>query len=196
MEFTAVTKSGKLLNTLSAVVDVTLGVVVAVVGLPTVNRGAKVVVMGKVVGTTCGLAGRDFRSMLSGPIRMTAVANCALLKSMENPASVNPTNGVAVPGVTFHNTMQAGGVAHQTSDSASLSSGGRTGSAGDLYGRLRIDGRGIEIGRRGSKRATSPSTQTGSPAATPAGNVTDPVSTAKAAGDGFCPAVAPLPAKL
>ena len=65
-------KVGKLLYTTRAVVSVVVGVVVVeVFGLPYPNRGAKVEVTGRVLGTTSGLAVSDFKSMLSGPIRMT-----------------------------------------------------------------------------------------------------------------------------
>src|ERR1700722_3781171 len=94
---------------LRAVVDVTAGVVVAVTGLPTVYRGAKVVVTGNVVGTILGLAGSDFRSMLSGPMRMTALINCALPRSMENPVVENPMNGTVVPGLVVHKTCKLAG---------------------------------------------------------------------------------------
>ena len=51
--FTCVTNAAKPENT-----------AMPVLGLPTANRGAKVTVTGKLVGTICGLAGRDFKSML------------------------------------------------------------------------------------------------------------------------------------
>src|ERR1700728_1438828 len=91
---------------LRAVVDVTLGVVDAVTGLPTVYRGAKVVVTGKVVGTILGLAGSDLRSMLSGPMRMRAAINCAFVRSMENPVLENSMNGRVVPGLVVQKTCK------------------------------------------------------------------------------------------
>src|SRR5208283_2288650 len=90
-------KVGKLPYTTRAVVSVVVGVVVEVFGLPYPNRGAKVDVTGRVVGTTSGLAGSDFKSMLSGPIRMTPETYAALLRLMENSAEDTTLNGVVVP---------------------------------------------------------------------------------------------------
>ena len=89
--------------------EVTVEVVVAEFGLPTVYRGEKMLVTGKVVGTTSGLAGSDFRSMLSGPILMTAETSSASLRLIEKPAADNASNGVRVPGGLVHTTCKLAG---------------------------------------------------------------------------------------
>src|ERR1700679_946565 len=100
VEFTSSTKLGKTAKQLRAVAAmsvVLVGKIEEVMGLPTAYCGEKVWVMGDVVGTICGLAGSDARFMVSPPMRICAVCNCALLRSMENPSLLNPVNGVVVP---------------------------------------------------------------------------------------------------
>src|ERR1700679_19306 len=77
---------------------VLVGKIDEVVGLPTVYCGEKVEVAAVAeIGTICGLADSDVRAMVSPPMRICAVCNCALLRSMENPSWLNPVNGVVVP---------------------------------------------------------------------------------------------------
>src|ERR1700689_3534496 len=72
-------------------------------GRPAVAGGA-----GVGVGTICGDAGRDFRSMISEPMRITPALKFVLARSIDKPLSVNVANGVSVPAVVQSTINWAG----------------------------------------------------------------------------------------
>src|ERR1700677_3891580 len=72
--------------------------VVDVATLPHTYRGANVCVTAKLVPTMVGLAGRDCKVMVCGPMRMTAAASAVFARLMLKLLPVLAESGVAVPG--------------------------------------------------------------------------------------------------
>src|ERR1700683_1627056 len=154
--------------------------------------------MGKAVGTTCGLAGSDAKSMLSGPIRMTPEKNSLLARLIVKPELDMLENGVTLPGGLCHITCRLAGSRTwlpmpQVSMPGAVGAPPPTGPPAVCTDNSLLSATAVKSGGADPNGVKNPSLHTGLPTAVPAGSATVPESSVKAAG---FRAAAPLPAQL